>query len=55
MCGADKPAIYVAVVTDFGAFRFTLYELVISDVAVSCIIIIFLLAGTKALYRTIHA
>ena len=52
---ADKPARDVIVVTEFGAFRFTLFKLVTADVAPSCIIIFLLLADTKALHCLIRS
>ena len=52
--GDDKPARDVIVVTDIGTLRFTLYELVTADVALSGIIIFLLLANTKALHRPIR-
>ena len=50
---ADKSTSNVIVVTDFGTFRFTLYKLVTANVAPSCIIIFFLLAGTKTFHCSI--
>ena len=50
---AVKPACDVVMVTDFGPLRFTLYEPVMEDVALSCTILFILRAGTKALQRPI--
>ena len=54
MGGADKPASDVVVVTDIGTLRFTLYKFVTADVASSGIVILLLLANTKALHRPIR-
>ena len=51
--GADKLHCDVVVITNFGTFRFALYELVMADVASNGIIIFFVRAGTQALYRPI--
>ena len=53
MGGANKPARYVVVFSDFGTPRFTLYELVSADVAPRVIIILLLLAGSQAIYCSI--
>ena len=51
---ADKPASHLVVVTDFGTFCFSLYELVTANVEPSGIMIFLLLAGTEALHRPIR-
>ena len=50
----DKPTRDVVVVTGFGTLRFIIYKLLTADVAPRCIIIFFLLAGTKALHSQIR-
>ena len=53
VCGADKRARDVVVVTDFGTLRFPFYELVTADVAPRFIIIFLMLTGTKAFHCSI--
>ena len=52
--GADKPASYVIVVTDFGTLCFAINELLTADVAQHGIIILLLLVSTQALHRPIY-
>ena len=44
----------MVVVTNFGALRFTLYDVVTADVALQRIFILLLLSGTQAFHRLIR-
>lgn len=50
---AYKLASDVVLVTDFEALCFAFYKLVTTDITLRCIIILFFLASTKAVYRSI--
>ena len=51
--GANKAAVYVVSVTDFGTLRLAIHELVSADIAPCCVIKLLLLACIEPVHRSI--